>query len=92
MPAAVIPSTAPSGYPHRYLTTNGVRQRYGTVTVVDGRPKYERSRMWISRRQKLDGFPQAVHLGETSKLNHYLVDELDAWDAANLSRTRAVRS
>ena len=71
-----------------YLTTDQVLARYGGVTHdAEGKATFERSRMWIQRRQEKDGFPQAVHFG-SSPINHYILAEVEAWDAANLHRVK----
>lgn len=69
-----------------YLTTDAVRARYGTVTIgPDGKPKFQRSRMWIDRRRKLAGFPEPIHFG-ASPTNYWVLAEVEAWDAANRHR------
>jgi hypothetical protein len=78
--------------PNVYLTTDEVRARYGRVSVgPDGKPRFERSRMWIRRRQMLDSFPKATHFG-TSPINFYRVAEIAAWEATHDAGAREVRS
>jgi hypothetical protein len=67
--------------PNEYLTTDQVRGRYGRVSVgPDGKTRFERSHMWIRRRQERDGFPKAIHFG-SSPINFYRVADVVAWEA-----------
>jgi predicted DNA-binding transcriptional regulator AlpA len=57
----------------KFLTAKQVRARYGNV-----------SRMWVTRRITNNDFPKPVKLG--GRLNHWRLDELEAWDATRQQR------
>ena len=74
----------PSPFNHPdYLTTDALRARYGAITYdAGGVRQFERSRMWIHRRIKNDGFPKAIHFG-SSRTNFWFLAEIEAWETAS---------
>jgi len=54
----------------RYLTVGQVRERYGV------------SAMWIVRYMRDHGFPQPIKFGGTKSARHWLLADIEAWEAS----------
>jgi predicted DNA-binding transcriptional regulator AlpA len=56
------------------------------VTAAQVRARYNVSNMWLHRRVKAGDFPAPVRLNKSADpdqaMRHWLVADLDAWDAA----------